>query len=76
MGYISKIGSHWVSSTLETIDLSGSGNPTDDSADDGAFSPQIGLVYQPSDTISLYASYSRSFRAQTGFSASALRPLL
>ncbi|WP_081588155.1 TonB-dependent siderophore receptor [Chlorogloeopsis fritschii PCC 9212] len=28
---------------------------------DNAFSPRIGLVYQPSDTISLYASYSQSF---------------
>lgn len=32
----------------------------------------LGQCYQPSDTISLYASYSRSFRAQTGFGASAL----
>jgi len=29
---------------------------------DGAFSPRIGLVYQPSETVSLYASYSRSFQ--------------
>lgn len=60
----------WVSSRLETIDLSGSGDPTDDSANDGAFSPRIGLVYQPSDIISLYTSYSRSFRAQSGFASS------
>ncbi|AFZ33001.1 TonB-dependent siderophore receptor [Gloeocapsa sp. PCC 7428] len=36
---------------------------------DGAFSPRIGLVYQPSDTVSLYASYSRSFSPTVGFSA-------
>ncbi|AFY90546.1 TonB-dependent siderophore receptor [Chroococcidiopsis thermalis] len=62
----------WISSSLETIDFSLE-NPTDESERyDGAFSPRIGLVYQPSDTISLYASYSRSFRAQTGSGASAL----
>ncbi|MEH2447201.1 MAG: TonB-dependent siderophore receptor [Nostoc sp.] len=33
---------------------------------DSAFSPRIGLVYQPSKTVSLYASYSRSFRS-SGF---------
>ncbi|HEY9804932.1 MAG TPA: TonB-dependent receptor, partial [Candidatus Obscuribacterales bacterium] len=26
------------------------------------FSPRLGLVYQPTETVSLYASYSRSFR--------------
>ncbi|WP_225931143.1 TonB-dependent siderophore receptor [Leptolyngbya sp. 7M] len=35
---------------------------------DGAFSPRIGLVYQPSDTVSLYASYSRSFNQTIGLS--------
>ncbi|NJK30559.1 MAG: TonB-dependent receptor [Acaryochloris sp. SU_5_25] len=33
---------------------------------DGAFSPRIGLVYQPTKTISLYASYSQSFRPSIG----------
>ncbi|MEM9005703.1 MAG: TonB-dependent siderophore receptor [Cyanobacteria bacterium P01_F01_bin.86] len=33
---------------------------------DGAFSPRIGLVYQPSDTVSLYGSYSRSFNQVFG----------
>jgi len=28
---------------------------------DDAFSPRIGLVYQPSETVSLYGSYTRSF---------------
>lgn len=36
---------------------------------DGAFSPRIGLVYQPSDTVSLYASYNRSFKPSIGRSA-------
>jgi iron complex outermembrane recepter protein len=32
----------------------------------GAFSPRIGLVYQPSENVSLYASYSQSFRPSIG----------
>ncbi|AFZ29086.1 TonB-dependent siderophore receptor [Gloeocapsa sp. PCC 7428] len=31
-------------------------------SDNSAFSPRIGLVYQPSDIVALYASYSRSFQ--------------
>ncbi|MGD1913744.1 MAG: TonB-dependent siderophore receptor [Rivularia sp. (in: cyanobacteria)] len=34
---------------------------------DTAFSPRIGLVYQPSDSVSLYASYSQSFFPTSGF---------
>ncbi|BAY86128.1 ferrichrome iron receptor [Calothrix parasitica NIES-267] len=33
---------------------------------DEAFSPRVGLVYQPNQTISLYANYSRSFEQVTG----------
>ena len=33
---------------------------------DEAFSPRIGIVYQPSQAISLYANYSRSFQQVTG----------
>ncbi|BDA71251.1 ferrichrome-iron receptor [Calothrix sp. PCC 7716] len=33
---------------------------------DGAFSPRIGLVYQPSKNVSLYTSYSQSFRPSIG----------
>ncbi|MEM7794615.1 MAG: TonB-dependent siderophore receptor [Cyanobacteria bacterium P01_C01_bin.118] len=36
------------------------------SQSDGAFSPRIGLVYQPSDTVSLYGSYVRSFNPVIG----------
>ncbi|ARV57239.1 hypothetical protein BZZ01_00085 [Nostocales cyanobacterium HT-58-2] len=35
---------------------------------DEAFSPLVGIVYQPSKTISLYANYSRSFVPQSGSS--------
>ncbi|MEG3880950.1 TonB-dependent siderophore receptor, partial [Microcoleus sp. herbarium7] len=58
----------WVSSRNETFDFGTSGNTTEEPfQNNGAFSPRIGLVYQPSDTVSLYASYSRSFRQSTGF---------
>ncbi|KAM3110472.1 TonB-dependent siderophore receptor [Phormidesmis sp. 146-33] len=33
---------------------------------DAAFSPRIGLVYQPSKTVSLYASYTQSFNPAIG----------
>lgn len=36
------------------------------SQSDDAFSPRIGIVYQPIQPISLYASYSRSFKQVTG----------
>jgi iron complex outermembrane recepter protein len=36
---------------------------------DGAFSPRIGIVYQPIKPISLYASYSRSFVPSTNRTA-------
>jgi iron complex outermembrane recepter protein len=35
---------------------------------DSAFSPRVGIVYQPSDAISLYASYTRSFVPSFGTS--------
>ncbi|PSN76660.1 TonB-dependent siderophore receptor [filamentous cyanobacterium CCP4] len=54
----------WITSELEIL--------RDDSDQpvrgDGAFSPRIGLVYQPSDSVSLYASYNRSFKPTSGFS--------
>jgi iron complex outermembrane recepter protein len=33
---------------------------------DEAFSPRVGLVYKPSKDVSLYASYTRSFKPQIG----------
>jgi iron complex outermembrane recepter protein len=39
------------------------------SQQDTAFSPRAGLVYQPNEMLSLYASYSRSFVPQGGRSA-------
>ncbi|MGF1974785.1 MAG: TonB-dependent siderophore receptor [Nostoc sp. CmiSLP01] len=41
---------------------------TDESEqNDSAFSPRIGLVYQPSKSVSLYTSYSQSFNPTEGF---------
>jgi iron complex outermembrane recepter protein len=58
----------WISYRNETLDFGSLGNTTTEPyQNDGAFSPRIGLVYQPSDTVSLYASYSRSFLQSTGF---------
>jgi iron complex outermembrane receptor protein len=57
----------WVSYQFEIADFGAFGNTIDDPVqNDGAFSPRIGLVYQPNDIVSLYASYSRSFRQSTG----------
>jgi iron complex outermembrane receptor protein len=54
----------WVSNEFESL----VDNADTPATNDGAFSPRIGLVYQPSDTVSLYASYSRSFLQTTAFS--------
>ncbi|NHC37930.1 TonB-dependent siderophore receptor [Scytonema millei] len=43
---------------------------TDESFYDEAFSPRIGIVYQPIEPISLYASYSRSFAPNNARTAS------
>nr|RNJ67895.1 MAG: TonB-dependent siderophore receptor [Leptolyngbya sp. IPPAS B-1204] len=34
--------------------------------EDSAFSPRVGIVYQPIEPVSLYTSWSRSFEPQTG----------
>ncbi|BAY67770.1 TonB-dependent siderophore receptor [Anabaena sp. FACHB-709] len=39
---------------------------TTQNPDSSAFSPRIGLVYQPSKSVSLYTSYSQSFVPETG----------
>ncbi|WP_430688308.1 TonB-dependent siderophore receptor [Leptolyngbya sp. AN03gr2] len=54
----------WTSSDLEIR----SNDINEPVINDGAFSPRVGLVYQPSDTISLYTSYSTSFKPSSGFS--------
>ncbi|NDJ18532.1 TonB-dependent siderophore receptor [Myxacorys almedinensis] len=59
---------NWVSNEIQRTGFENS------SLNDSAFSPRLGLVYQPSKTVSLYASYSRSFRPSTyGFAADGSR---
>ncbi|MEH2455078.1 TonB-dependent siderophore receptor [Nostoc sp.] len=54
----------WTSQTNYTaFDLFGS--PSSNSSASEAFSPRLGIVYQPIKPLSLYASYSRSFTPQT-----------
>jgi iron complex outermembrane recepter protein len=58
----------WIRNDTEITDFGIFGNTEDEPIqNDGAFSPRIGLVYQPSDNVSLYASYSQSFRQTLGF---------
>ncbi|UBF26358.1 TonB-dependent siderophore receptor [Kovacikia minuta CCNUW1] len=48
----------------QPLDASGNdpiGDATEERLYNGAFSPRVGIVYQPIPPISLYASYSRSF---------------
>ena len=56
------IGGRYDWATAET-GLVGSDIPTQV---DGAFSPRVGVVYQPSQNVSLYTSYSQSFRPSIG----------
>jgi len=51
-------------------------NDSETSQSNEAFSPRVGIVYQPIQPISLYASYSRSFAPNTGigFDGSLLEP--
>ncbi|MBW4644243.1 MAG: TonB-dependent siderophore receptor [Goleter apudmare HA4340-LM2] len=46
----------WITSNIATTAF-----PDVPTQRDSAFSPRVGLVYQPSETIALYASYTQSF---------------
>ncbi|MBF2050108.1 MAG: TonB-dependent siderophore receptor [Elainella sp. C42_A2020_010] len=57
----------WISTDL-AVDLTTPGDVIDlPTRNDGAFSPRVGIVYQPNEDISLYASYTRSFAPLSGF---------
>lgn len=59
-----------MSNLLTISDFGTLGNTTEEPRRSGsAFSPRLGLVYQPSDNVALFASYSRSFNQETGFDA-------
>lgn len=50
----------WVDSSYEDLEASSIINETSDSK----FSPRLGIVYQPSNSTSIYASWSNSFNPQ------------
>jgi iron complex outermembrane receptor protein len=52
--------------TFESLDRSPNAPEFDTDTEAKAFSPRIGIVYQPIKPISLYANYSESFFPQTG----------
>ncbi|MDR6843744.1 TonB-dependent siderophore receptor [Flavobacterium granuli] len=64
----------WQESEVTTYKetVAGAGNPEDGipvvgaKKLDNAFSPKLGIVYQPSTDVSLFASYSNSFSPNTG----------
>lgn len=64
----------WQESEVTTYKetVAGAGNPEQgtpvvgDKKLDNAFSPKVGLIYQPTKDISLFASYSNSFTPNTG----------
>jgi iron complex outermembrane receptor protein len=49
-----------------TYDLIGSAIVEETIRNDRAFSPKVGLIYQPTKSISLFTSYSNSFNPNTG----------
>jgi iron complex outermembrane receptor protein len=51
---------------IVTQELENSSGETTAFQQDEAFSPRVGIVYQPSQAVSLYANYSRSFEQVTG----------
>ncbi|MEN3972183.1 TonB-dependent receptor [Sphingomicrobium sp. XHP0235] len=59
----------WVD--IRVIDLVGG---SDLERSDGLWSPRLGLVFKPTDALSLYASWTRSFLPQSGDQFSSLSP--
>lgn len=57
----------WQEAQAETSDLIKKTVTKDKNRFDEAFSPKVGLVYQPTKNTSLFASYSNSFTPNTGF---------
>lgn len=58
-------GARWDSIEQEMTNIAGNGSRTTTQLDPEDVSPRLGVVYQPLDWLSLYASYSRSFSPQT-----------
>lgn len=49
----------------DTVDLQDAGTPENSRSTD-AWSPRVGLVYQPTETLAIYANYSRAFVPNSG----------
>lgn len=74
------LGEHWivvagvrydsfsidVTDTIEVANGSDDGNSGFLSSDDTKWSPRAGLIYKPAESVSVYASYSRSFLPRSG----------
>jgi iron complex outermembrane recepter protein len=60
------LGLRYTKQTSESNITTASGVTTTTTNTDGAFSPRLGLVYQPSKNHSAFASYSNSFVLNTG----------
>lgn len=64
--------------SLETVNLPTFFNPTgsESTLNEDAFSPRVGLVYQPIEAVSIYGSFSRSFvpNSQTNVDGEILPP--
>ena len=58
------LGGRFDTYNSETTDFSADGEVTETEAD--AFSPRVGIVYQPIEPVSLYANYTRSFTPVSG----------
>ena len=52
--------------TIEVNDGADDGNNGFLSSDDTEVSPRVGLIYKPSEDVSIYASYSKSFLPRSG----------
>ncbi len=57
---------------IVTQELENAQGETTNFQQDEAFSPRVGIVYQPSQAVSLYANYSRSFQQVTDSSSNRL----
>ena len=58
------VGGRFDTYNSETTDFNADGEISETEAD--AFSPRVGIVYQPIEPVSLYASYTRSFTPVSG----------
>ncbi|WP_335119175.1 TonB-dependent siderophore receptor [Nostoc sp.] len=60
------LGGRYDNFDTSSEDFSNPDEPQNSSANSHAFSPRVGIVYQPIEPISLYASYNRSFISNLG----------